>query len=180
MKNYKKVFLLLSLALSSTAFAEPFNGFYVGAGVGGVKMNTENTVKQSLTTPLFSVTNTPAFSIDNHDSSWLGSLNLGYGKTINQTFYLGLDASAQFENLDTGFMNQYVNTDLNTSSYINGFNKLDNELALTFMPGFVIKQKTLVYGKIGPTWGHFDNRIENGYAITAGLSSSSGAVHEEK
>lgn len=179
MNNYKKAFLVLSLTLSSTAFAEPFDGFYVGAGVGGVKMNTENAVKQSLTTPLFSVINTHALDIENNDKSWLGSLNLGYGKTFNQTLYLGLDAAAQFESIDMGFDTQYLDNSINTSTYLKGFNKLDNELALTFMPGFVIKQKTLIYGKIGPTWGHFDNRIESGYEINNGLLSSYGSLHEE-
>jgi opacity protein-like surface antigen len=179
MNKYKITSLTLGLLLSTTAFAEPFDGFYVGAGAGWIKGNVDQSVKQTLTLPVVGTQTLHTPSANTDDNSWLGSVNFGFGKTFNQVFYLGLDAAAQFENIDSGFATSYL-TSNGESSSINGSSKLDNELALTFMPGFVIKQKTLVYGKVGPTWGHFNNQIHNNYTTLSSTGYTTGGLEDSK
>ncbi|MFN7095967.1 MAG: outer membrane protein [Gammaproteobacteria bacterium] len=149
---------LLTL-LSLNVFAAPFDGFYAGAGIGGVRGTFNNNITTDASL-VFGGTlqqdiahnNSPTLS----DGSWAGELDLGFGRVFYQSLYLGVEGTGQLENISNTNSFQVMPNDTTGITYTRQIKtQLQNELALTFNPGIVLHKTTLLYGKIGPSWGRF-------------------------
>lgn len=169
----KKTLLALLLTSASTiglaaTTTTPFDGFYVGAGIGGSNssFNFDQTVMLS---PIDTTTGIAIFNItiphnaNLTDSSFAGNIDLGFGHVFNQFIYLGLEAEDTLQNLSAtdkmgvGESNSQLSINSNTTSSLN------NEFALTLNPGIVIHQTTLLYGKVGAAWGNFETTSMTSY-----------------
>jgi len=114
MINRKVLFAALCLS-TTTVFAVPFNGFYVGAGIGGTQGNFD--IKQSIDASP-TVNGAPILHIvgDNNgdltDSSLLGNLNIGYGhalKLIQKGLFKSWVALSPFKlTLKQSFIQHYL------------------------------------------------------------------------
>jgi opacity protein-like surface antigen len=156
----KKNLLACMLGLiSAPTFALPFDGFYVSGIVGGTKAIVHGNQDTNALLVVSDVLqqniiqqNTPSQS----DTSWIGGVELGLGHVFAQYYYLGLEGTAQFENIQSSNWFSVTPTPTTNINYThNDAVELKNELAITFNPGIVINKTTLIYGKIGPTWGRF-------------------------
>jgi opacity protein-like surface antigen len=159
----KKTVIACALALLSlNATALPFDGLYLGGVVGGTKAIVHS---EQMTNAILVVGGVPQLDLEqnnNHktsDSSWIGGSELGLGKVFDQYYYLGIEAVAQFEDITRTNSFELSPTQTTPITYAHtGQAKLNNELALTFNPGIVVKKTTLIYGKIGPSWGRFSTK----------------------
>lgn len=169
----KKIFILSALALfSTTVFATPFDGFYAGAGIGGARGKFNNDVMTDATvviggTEIQDISHNNNLSVG--DSSWAGSLDVGFSKVLHQNIYLGIEAAGQLENIKNN--NSYdlaptASTGIHYTRQITS--QLQNELAVTFNPGIILHKNTLLYGKIGPTWGRFSTNDDFDFSETLG------------
>ncbi len=158
----KKTVIACALALLSlNATALPFDGFYIGGVVGGTKAkvsNNENTDELIIVAGT-EIQHISQDSAGNYaDSSWIGGPELGFGMVFAQHYYLGLEGVAQFESIESKRSSTVLPTPATNIVYNHSTQaKLSNELAVTFNPGIVINKTTLLYGKIGPTWGRFSS-----------------------
>ncbi|MFN7095966.1 MAG: outer membrane protein [Gammaproteobacteria bacterium] len=155
----KKIILTAILMLATTTvLATPFDGFYAGADVG---MSQAQFDKNQMVTLSATVGSTPIFEIpitnkkELSDNSFNGNIDIGFSKVFSQHFYLGLEANADFQNLQAsnnpGLTEAVSSFQITSPTTVN----LRNEFALTLNPGFVFNKNTLLYGKIGPAWGRF-------------------------
>ena len=166
MINSKVLFAALCLSASS-AMAVPFDGFYVGAGVGGSQGDFD--IKQSIDISP-TINGAPVLRIvgDNNgdftDSSLLGNLNIGYGHVFKQKFFLGLEADANFQSLEGNSKRNIQELGSAFTLQANSKADLHTALSLTLDPGFVFNKTTLLYGKIGPAWGDFSTRSSVDYS----------------
>jgi len=122
---FKKTLLAASLsALSFTAIAgaTPFEGVYVGASLNFA--NFEFDAKNSVS------------SFDNDGTDAALGLNLGYGALFN-TFYLGTEVGVKTSNGKA-----------NTANGLATF-KANESWDISVLPGFLLNDSTLVYGRIG-------------------------------
>lgn len=168
MLSRKLAIVALSLCATSV-MATPFDGFYAGAGLGGSESNFD--MKQTFNlnpavggSQIFNITGTN--NSDATDNSWLGNINIGYGHVFNQKFFLGVEADANFQNLETDVNRSIQESQSVLSIQAKSRTKLHNALSLTLDPGFVFHQNTLFYGKIGPAWGDFSTKSSVAYSQT--------------
>lgn len=184
----KKTALLCALCVvSAPLLAEPFDGFYVGADVGFTQAKFK--AKQSSTLDVFNndehIIHIPTQNNNTiTDNSVIGNFDIGFSKVLKQHVYLGLEASADLQNLEG--INNAVLTEQNSELAIPQKTRvqLENEFALTFNPGVVFNKTTLLYGKVGPAWGRFNSRSEASYTQNLGTvfntatESSTGSHYE--
>lgn len=156
----KKSTLFTSMLLAtSTALATPFNGFYAGADIGMSQATFKQ--KQALNLNVF-IETTPIIGIDPSinkkmtDTSFLGNFDIGYTRVLGQYLFVGLEFSADWQNLNAQQVSALQELDSGFGISYNTAVDLKNELALTFNPGIVFNKTTLLYGKVGPAWGRFD------------------------
>ncbi len=182
LKSQKQIGLAALLSLFSISmYAAAFDGFYFGGGLGGSQSNVD--VNQNLETKP-SVDGTPLFDVVQSnktnltDNSFLGNLNLGFGHVFSQRWYLGIEGDAVWQNLE-------VNASPSTQERVGQLSftqntkvELNNQFNVALVPGIVLHENTLLYGKIGAAWGNFDIKNSANYSqvIQPGstLSSSNG------
>lgn len=169
-KNNLSCIALLSL-LSASAYALPFDGFYAGGAIGGSQ--SEVNINQSVeVNPALDDTSILDVVQKNNghmtDNAWLGDLNLGFGHAFSQTLYLGIEGDVAFQNLQVSKTSSTLNQNPNSPLALVGKTKVDltNQFSLVFMPGIVLQQTTLLYGKVGPAWGDFDVKGSASYNHT--------------
>lgn len=122
--------ILLAIALSvvsinASAASSNFEGFYIGASASALKLDAK--LKST----------DPTIKFSDGDSTSLG-VNLGYG-TVNGSFYVGAEAALR---------NNYGKAEDST-----GLIKVEGKQGwdLSILPGYLINQTTLIYGRIGIT-----------------------------
>lgn len=161
---------LLFVALSTPGFAGtgPFNGFYANVAVGGENLQVDD----DTTVHYFAASNFPALAPDVNllypdspivtDNSVTGGIGLGYSRVINQLFLVGLEARANFEDLEAGY--DYT---AQTKSFLSNLSvssddsiELENDFSLLVKLGMVVQPRTLIYGLAGPIWGNFETSTD--------------------
>ncbi len=171
-------------ALASTIWATPFDGFYTGAdiGISQARFKEKQSTSFSLlidTSPVSDVT------LKNHkkltDTSFLGNIDIGYGKVLKEHLFLGLEADVDFQNLDIHNKSGITETVNGTLLPFETSVDLKNEFAITFNPGVVLNKTTLLYGKIGPAWGRFDADGSTVYNQDLGgeIGTASASYHDK-
>ena len=179
----KKYALAVILSLTATTvLATPFDGFYAGADIGmsQAQFNKDQTVSLKAMiedTPIFQIPITNKKKLS--DNAANGNLDIGFSKVFKQHFYLGLEANADFQNLQ-------VTNNPDVTESVSGFQlnmpttvNLKNEFAVTLNPGFVFNNNTLIYGKIGPAWGRFNIDGDATYNQNLGVPASASANVED-
>lgn len=157
---------LFYLLLSSAALAtEPsFNGFYGSLDLGMTNSHVKDKQFYEATLPI-----APGVTIDikntanlrTKDNSLTGGVSLGYAKTFNQIFLMGLEGRANFEDLYNAF-DRTLETPANVpnaaivSIPISTHTELKNDFSLLMKLGILLQPNTLLYGVVGPAWGHFN------------------------
>lgn len=167
MLTMKKLLLAAVLtALTSTAFAEGFEGLDISAGVSDQHINFGGGSQTN---------NGGSFEVFNDvgKTNVNGNFNFGYNLKYQDKFILGVQASLQPISSDTAYVQKTPGT---VSS-----NKLDSRYDLSFLPGYLITPETLVYGKIGYSYakrdianvnGAWSSSLNyNGYVVGLGLKS---------
>lgn len=168
LRSQKQIGLVALLSLFSLSiYAEAFDGFYFGGGIGGSQSAFD--VNQSLEIKPFSGGRNIYDIVQNNkekltDGSFLGDLNLGFGHVFSQRWYLGIEGDAVFQDLQTDAapLTQERNSNLSFSQKTTV--ELTNQFSLAVVPGIVFKKNTLFYGKIGAAWGNFDVKSSTNYS----------------
>jgi|GEM_PF-6031783 len=155
-KLHKQISLAILFSTFHTiSFALPFNGFYVGAALGGnqgqfhFNQNFEVAPQRN---------NGGGFDIimqnNNHIShiSWLGDVALGIGHVFGQKFYIGVEGDAAFQHLKASSSFSVHSPQQPLHFMVASTTTMNNPLSLLLSPGLVLQKDSLLYGKIGPTW----------------------------
>ncbi len=175
-----------------------FSGMYVG-GIGGVHHNTFNGNSQVvLTQPstaigiigLLPIAGIPAGTLYNSDIGGgeydgFGGIQGGFGKVINQQFYVGIQgwgewgsssetdnqfASVPFTpiNLIAVVITPVANASTSTTT------KINNDYGVAAKLGWVVAPRSMIYGKIGASWA--DIEVDNSLNALASLDVSSPVI----
>lgn len=160
----KKLLLsLISIICTSTAVAsnDPFSGFYGSLDAGWtnavVEMDRVSTVQFDFFVgiPLEQKIVNP-FSTNEAANSFTGGVALGYGRTIKNTIYLGLEGRADFQDLTMGYNKMFMTPIENNSSVIGQVASIElkNDYALLLKFGVLLDPRVLLYGLAGSAWGN--------------------------
>jgi len=136
-------------------------------------------------------------SVELFEGSIAGMVGVEYAWQFDNGLVLGLAATAGFENIqfnNTDDVNNFVAfavysaTDpdvtpigagnLNSAGGNTLKVELENDFAVLFKPGFVLKENTLVYLLVGPRWGNFETSldstlVQNGSVTGTGVTPGS-------
>ncbi len=133
---------LMLLSFSTSAWS---CGFYVGAGLGPEA--TDFKQSSTIVSPgSFNVKNTTHFS----GTGFFGSLFGGYAWNQKQ-FYLAGEANINMSSLDF----QASNDEFIHSSFSETHYKMQHEVGLSILPGYLFTNTTLFYGRLGYANGNF-------------------------
>ncbi len=168
-----------------------FTGFSVTGAIGGIVGELD--ANQNFFGESFAGDNAEGeveygFSSDNavadsdnlelFEANVAGLIGIEYAYQFNNGFLLGVAATAGFNNVD---FNNTLN--VNDQSFVNDdgdtfFNfstasttleaELENDFALLFKAGFVVRQNTLFYALVGPRWGNFETTLSSSYNNNGG------------
>ncbi len=144
MKKIAKTATLISLIIFSVlAKANVRDGFYVGAGFGKSYDNYNLTTSYALN----------SLSIHNNadNENYLGNIFAGWGYTLPSLFFLGGEIGTRFPNHDITINGRpdylypyaHFNDKLTVQDYITA----------DALPGYIIGQNLLVYGRAGVVYG---------------------------
>lgn len=167
--------LLLGLAITPVAFADltfnSFDGIYAYLGGGGSIVDFQNDMTVGTSTAASTTTITS--NADKNTTVALGAIGLGYGTSVNQQFYLGLEAFAEAGSdvQETDTIN-FTRTGTGTTLEGQTTSKLQYSYGLLFKPGFFIDGQTLIYAVVGPKWGDFKVDSTTTLTETAGVSGN--------
>ena len=154
-----------------------FNGFSITGALGGITAQldaTQNFTGQSaagdgatLTPPGYGFTaennETLSDKLELAEANIAGSVGIEYAYQFHNGFLLGLAAIAGFNNVEFNntlntFDHAFTTDDMayfdnytNVSSTLNV--ELENDFALLFKAGFVVRHNTLIYALVGATLG---------------------------
>lgn len=167
--------LLLGLAISPIASAdltfEAFDGMYAYLGGGGSIVDFQNDMTMGTSTAASTTTITS--NNDKNTTVALGAIGLGYGTSINQQFYLGLEAFGEAgSNVEETDTVTFTRTGTGTNLEGQTTSKLNESYGLLLKPGFFIDGQTLVYAVVGPKWGNFKVDTTTTLTETSGLSGN--------
>lgn len=177
----KKLLALVFLFVTAQAFAvgSPMSGFYVGAGVG-VGHNAfrgQRLFQQSLkVNPSFKIpSQTTTFA--HASTGMMGDLFLGYGFHVKQNGYLGLELGMDFFPTSSSWhKSQPIGGQV---AQLAGHSRINDDLNLSVLPGYYFNnQSTLVYGRLGMSYGQFkqtytnDSRAVGSYYISDDVKGS--------
>lgn len=145
----KKIIFISAIFVTANAYAEPFNGAYIGAqgGYESTKANVTDTGKGG-----FAGVN---FTDDISLTGANGGLFAGYGKRFNNT-YAGVELEGNLSNADSKTSLTIPGTG---TVNINLQHKYDYGASLR--AGFFPVKDTLVYGKLGFVRGKFEDKSVN-------------------
>jgi len=135
----------------------------------------------------FSANDTVTFSesLELFEANMTGYIALEYAYQFDNGVVLGLAATAGFDSLE---FNNTIKVDdkpvVDDTSAGDTFTtlstasstlkaELENDFAILFKPGWVIRSNTLIYALVGPRWGNFETKLSSTYnnAGTAVLKS---------
>jgi opacity protein-like surface antigen len=177
----KKTYWISSLVLAhlalTTAVAshDRFTGFSVTGALGGIMGSTH--VSQFAAINTWDQGDLPTqesmiYDLTLSDSNIVGAVAGEYDYQFQYGFLLGVAVVIGFENLEIS--NTEYNATLQTFEFTppdvgHGTTALDstfktrlkNDFALLFKPGYVFRDRTLVYALIGPRWGNFESSVES-------------------
>lgn len=141
--------LLASAGIVASAFAggieapplcAPFEGVYAGVGGGWGLLNGTNRIFQRVNQQVSFNRN-----VRINDDHYLVSLFGGYGHVINNTYYLGGEAHLAYNGfVVNNFINVFGLASLPVYTVQNKWN-----FGLDFMPGYLVNNKFMIFGKIG-------------------------------
>jgi opacity protein-like surface antigen len=154
----KLTFLMLAFAAHNAQAASPFAGVYVSAAAGGTLLDSQ--VEQTISVSKPSLVS-GEFPSDN-DAEGLGGAGwvaLGYSYQSHNHFVLGLEATAGQANPEADYTHSLLVAGHPFSSEIK--TQLKNDFALLFKPGYVIKERTQLYGFVGPRWGNMESHLSS-------------------
>ena len=160
---------LLSL-LSVSIYAQEFDGFYFGGGLGSSQSRVNVNQSLEINAVLFNTTNIFDIVKNNKetltDTSFLGDLNLGFGHVFAQRWYLGIEGNAVWQDLETDAAQPLQQPDGSLNIIEKTTVKLSNQFNIALVPGIVFDKNTLLYGKVGVAWGNFDVKNSANYDQT--------------
>lgn len=168
-----------------------FSGMYVG-GIFGVHHNTFNGNSQiALTQPatlgiigLLPLVGIPAGTLYNSDIGGgeydgYGGIQGGFGKVINQQFYVGIQgwgewgSSSETDNQFASVPFTPLNLVLLTVSPVANAStstttKINNDYGVAAKLGWIVAPRSMIYGKIGASWA--DIEVDNSLNALASLN----------
>lgn len=162
----KKSILLMLLLNTSVALAQDyFTGLTFSGALGGTSARFKVDQTLDLSSPGNVFINIPS-DIKEEGSSIAGLVGIGYTYqfashiVLAAEFTAGLtDASIIHQN------NQSVNgTIFDLFSRLSA--ELNNDFAVLFKAGYVMREKTQIYALIGPRWGHFESTLKTSFVST--------------
>ncbi|RDI38378.1 outer membrane protein [Aquicella lusitana] len=130
-----KKFLLASAILAATSTAAFADGPYVGASLGAEAGS-------------FNLKDDSGSSVDFGGRGAVGSIFGGYGATVNQNIYLGGEV---FANLTSTSADIKVDSDNVKDSIKNKYG-----YGISFIPGVMLSDHTMVYGRAGLVRSRFE------------------------
>jgi len=170
--------LLITGMLSATAFAnggtpvspqKSFDGFYEGisGGIVSTHADFDTNASAKVQRVVFDIIETHhnIMQVDGHQDQAIGRIHIGYGRTLNSSFYAGVElgvssanrrvsgrASAPYNGIDPeegpSITVRTFDTHI-TAEAANG------EFTLDFKPGVLLNDHALLYGRVGAAF----NRI---------------------
>lgn len=160
--------------------ARYYNGFFVGAGVGGNAFSSQ--IKNTSTFAITSLapTSSPSkISAYDNRGTIIGTLEAGYGHLANNNIYLGVTGFLDFADRKT---NHFLNMERLGGATQRDKKSSSTSLAsmtggVTFDPGFLISPNTLFTTMLG--WERADADVK-GYQFVNVISSSHGEHHLSK
>lgn len=166
MQKQLAIFFITALfSQAMTASTDPFSGFYAGVGVGFENLQANDSV--SLNGSVTGVLNQVSpYSVNLTDESVMGGIHVGYSKVMQHMFLGGLEARANILNLKTPFDTNYAAQPIGFTLDSDSSLKLNYDFSLLMKLGWVMQPNALIYGLIGPTWGHFKRSSDTNFSIT--------------
>jgi outer membrane immunogenic protein len=139
------------VASSTVAFAAT-SGPYLGANIGVNSSKSTLSNSTSTTTPRTSSSN----AMDLGSRGALAGVFGGYGVMVNQNVYLGGEAFANYANSESDLKANYSDATTNA----NGKYSLRQKYSygLSFIPGFMVSEHTMAYGRAGIVQTRFENK----------------------
>lgn len=168
--------ILVSIALPVAAYAnQNFNGYYVGAGAGvNVTTSSNRNTSSFGLTSLAPVTSLSSISPYNNSRSIIGELELGYGRVLQNHYYLGLSGFIDFSNRGATNYLTIVKTGPAGSAVFRDSKSTAVELkdisgGIVFEPGYTLASHTLLLGVVG--WERAQQEVSVNHSVS--LSSNS-------
>ena len=140
MKPVLSFLFLLLYTLSATASIR--DGFYVGAGVA--RTHDQLKLNSTLLSTDFSMTN------EADEGSTLGNLFIGFGNTFPTAFFLGGELGANFPSHSITINGRSA---LTIATVVSNTLNITDYLTFDLLPGYLIGQNLLVYGRAGIVYG---------------------------
>jgi len=118
---------------------------------------------------------TASDNLELFEANIAGLIALEYNYQFDNGLVLGLAATAGFDNVE---FNNTMNVtdapavdDVSADDAFKTFStvsstlkaKLENDFAILFKPGFVVREDTLIYALVGPRWGNFETKLSTSY-----------------
>ncbi len=161
-----------------------FTGFSVTGALGGINGNADIQQDATMVTEVesgFQVAEHFKHDLDLSETSFAGMIALEYDYQFSSGLVFGLALTAGYDDLeiknsDTEVVHQSQDRgefgSNDTSTLTTTFKTtLENDFAILFKPGFVVRHNTLLYALIGPRWGNFETRL-------SGTVNTHGEAHE--
>lgn len=153
-----------------------FNGFSIVGALGGMAGELQanhqqvSSVKNTVTGPepgAASASSTGSDDLELFESSFAGYIGVDYAYQWHNGFVLGLGVTAGFDNIN--FNNTELSVLRSSSTLIISNNsiestvavELENDFAILFKPGFVVRRNTLIYALVGPRWGNIETSVNS-------------------
>jgi opacity protein-like surface antigen len=169
-----------------------FNGFSITGAVGGIaaEVDAAQNVLGRSETEVMSIEGTDIFSsltssdnLELTETNVAGLVGIEYAFQFHNGFLMGIAATAGFNYVDvdnTVTTSDFTYLNDEDTNYINYNNadvtlkaKLDNDFAILFKPGFVVRENTLIYALVGPRWGNFHTTLSSSYNNNGGIDCDS-------
>lgn len=131
-----------------------FEGFFETVAGGGILMNAEAQQSPAVNVP---ANIHVAMDVDSHQNatSGAGYVGLGYGFQFSHVWFLGLELTAGLEHAKVEYEQKSFFGGNDFSGNVETL--LEYDFALLIKPGYVVHHNTLIYGLMGPRWGHFED-----------------------
>jgi opacity protein-like surface antigen len=163
--------------LSATSFSNPaFDGFYLGASAGYSSLDAKEKI---------GIFNERAGSDMSSDTSprqksnnFIGMIHAGYGMSFRDTWYMGAELFAGYDNHQTKYSYSYGNND--DRGQVQDVLARKYVFGLHITPGFYLKQDVQILLKPGINFSRFEYKIQDRFVDTGGDGDSLLSTKESK
>lgn len=159
--------IFTSSSLFATTPALPFNGYYVGGGLGTSFAHADETVASTIDLSFDSMTfnSTSPFNLRTgmSQAALIGSLFGGYGHTWNKIYLGGELAVSNSDYKMTNSSSSGISRTVQSLVTISGGEKVatqasisPTQVSLSLRPGVLLTPSSLLYGRLGVTFASVD------------------------